>query len=233
MKRDVGYALFAALMLSALAAIWALVMAPDLADPDTQVRQRGPSGSVPVLPRAPDNSDAIKQAEAVLDARDLFEAAAPADMATLQRLTTARIAPPVELVPVEPAPARRITRQTVVPPVNPPRPAPSAVPALPFSPPPAQPWTQPSVAAPQPIAPSPSVQQVVTMRDSRFPLTLRGVFPDPRTGGRAHVALPSGQIVSTGPGGVIEGFLVMRINAASIIVQGRGGPPLRLEMPGY
>jgi len=77
------------------------------------------------------------------------------------------------------------------------------------------------------------VQQVVTVRDARFPLTLRGVFPDPRTGGRALVGLPTGQVVTTGPGGVIQGFQVMQINAASIIVQQRGGPPYRLEMPGY
>ncbi len=242
MKRDVGYAVFAALTLSALAALWALAKAPELADPDTQDRVRGPSGSVPVLPRPAPNTEAIEQAQAVLNTRDLFRAAAPADMATLRRLSTAQIAPPVELVPVEPAPRRDTARFTATPQVYaPPRPAQPAqnqnrnsVAALPFSPPPQpQPQTARPVPRPQPIAPSPSARQAVTMRDPRFPLTLRGVFPDPRTGGRAHVALPNGRIVSTGPGGVIEGFQVVQINPASIIVQGRGGPPYRLEMPGY
>jgi len=227
MKRDVGYALFAALTLSALSALWALVKAPELADPDQAERTRGASGSVPVRPRLPDTGEAIEQAVAMLEARDLFSAAAPADMATLRRLTNARIAAPVELVPVE-APRRPASGYVAPPP--PARRTQPAPPALPLSPPP---QAQRPAQQPRPIAPSPSSQQVITMRDPRFPLTLRGVFPDSRTGGRAHVALPDGRVVSTGPGGMIEGFQVVQINPASIIVQGRGGPPYRLEMPGY
>ncbi len=247
MKRDVGYALVAALSLTALAALWALVKAPELADPDMPDRARGPSGSVPLLPRAVDNSEAIGQAVAVLETRDLFRAAAPADMALLNRLSKARIAPPVELVPVEAAPQRRaalappqpvyrpvppriapVPRETAPPPL-PPAPLAQPVPALP---PPAQ--TRPDAWQNPTLPPSSTAQQAVTIRGGGgFPLTLRGVFPDLRTGGRAHVALPNGQVVSTGPGGVIEGYRVVQINAASIIVQGRGGPRLRLEMPGY
>jgi len=237
MKRDVGYALFAALSLLALAALWALVTAPDLADPEMPERARGPSGSVPLLPRAVDNSKAIGQATAVLETRDLFRAAAPADMATLNRLSAARIAPPVELVPVEATPRRPASAPPPRPVYRPapPRVAPvtqNAAPAARPSPPvsaaaPADAWQNPV------LPPSSTSQQVMTVRDGRFPLTLRGVFPDARTGGRAHVALPNGRVVSTGQGGVIEGFQVVQINAASIIVQGRGGPRLRLEMPGY
>lgn len=230
MNRDVGYALLAALTLTALAALWAFVNAHDLANPDTSQRARGPSGSVPVQPRAPDNSEAVAQAIARLEARDLFEAAAPADMAALNRLASAQIAPPVELIPVEPERQRqRFAALPVQPQIARP-------PALPLSPPPPRPQAQapaPVPPPPRPITPSPSAQQIATMRDPRFPLTLRGVFPDPRTGGRAHVALRNGQVVVAGPGGVIEGFQVIRINAASIIVQARGGPPYRLEMPGY
>ena len=253
MKRDVGYAVVAALSLSALAALFALVMAPGLADPDASDRYRGPVGSVPVLPLAPDNGKAIEQAVAVLETRDLFRAAAPADMATLNRLSAARIAPPVELVPVEgeppgrryaaappPLPQQPFYRPPPPPAVAAPQPPPGTIletrplpppPPTPASPPPVAPspdaWSTPTLPSP------PTTQQIVTVRDGRFPLTLRGVFPDARTGGRAHVALPNGQIVSTGPGGVIQGFQVLRINPASIVVQGRGGPQLRLEMPGY
>jgi len=230
MKRDVGYAVVAALILSALAALWALIKAPELANPDTTARTRGLTGSVPVLPRPVDNAGAIMQAIAVLDTRDLFEAVAPADMATLRRLSTARIAPPVELIPVEPVPDRPAPRYTAAPP-PPPTVYRAPPPAAPARPAPAQ---RPLQTAPsRPAQPTQSAQQTVTMRDPGFPLTLRGVFPDPRTGGRAHVALPNGRIVSTGPGGVIEGYLVVNINPASIVVQARGGPPLRLEMPGY
>jgi len=223
MKHDVGYALVAALTLSALAALWALVQAPDLADPDTPALARGAGGSVPVLPQALDNTEAVEQAVAVLGARDLFRAAAPADMATLQRLSIARIDPPVELIPVEPERTRPAPR------FSPPPPPPAPVPTRPAPPP--RPEAPRVLARPGPA--SPSAQQAITMRDPRFPLTLRGVFPDQRTGGRAHIALPNGQVVVTGPGGVIEGFQVVAINPASIIVQGRGGPPYRLEMPGY
>lgn len=237
MKRDVGYAVIAALILSALAALWALVKAPELANPDTTSRTRGLTGSVPVLPRPVNNAEAIEQAVAVLNTRDLFEAVAPADMATLRRLSTARIAPPVELIPVEPAPNRPVPRYTAAPPPPPTvyrAPAPAPAPAAPVrrSPTLAEQQRQAAQQSP-PGPPTQSSQQTVTMRDPRFPLTLRGVFPDPRTGGRAHVALPNGRIVSTGPGGVIEGYLVVNINPASIVVQARGGPPLRLEMPGY
>jgi len=230
MKHDVGYAIVAALSLSALTALWALIQAPDLADPDTQVQARGAGGSVPVRPRPPENDEAIERAVAVLATRDLFRAAAPADMATLQRLSTARIDPPVELIPVEPERTRPAPRFTAAPP--PPAPVyrpPPPVETRPAAPP--RPEAPRVVERPGPA--SPSAQQAVTMRDPRFPLTLRGVFPDPRTGGRAHVSLPNGRVVVTGPGGVIEGFQVMAINAASIVVQGRGGPPYRLEMPGY
>lgn len=241
MKRDVGYAIVAALSLTALAALWALVKAPELADPEMPDRARGPSGSVPLLPRALDNSKAIEQATAVLETRDLFRAAAPADMATLNRLSAARIAPPVELVPVEATP-RRAAAAAPPPPVyrpTPPRiapvpqnvqPSPQARPLPPPVPSQAQPgaWQNPA------LPPSSTSQQIVTVRGGgSFPLTLRGVFPDARTGGRAHVALPNGRVVSAGPGGVIEGYQVVQINAASVIVQGRGGPRLRLEMPGY
>lgn len=232
MKHDVGYALVAALVLSALAALWALVQAPDLADPETRVQVRGIGGSVPVLPQPPENDEAIARAIAVLAARDLFRAAAPADMATLQRLSTAQIDPPVELIPVEPQRTRPAQRFSAAPTPTPPpayRPAPAPVQTPPAAPP--RPQAPREAARPGPA--SPSSQAVVTMRDPRFPLTLRGVFPDPRTGGRAHVALPDGRVVVTGPGGVIEGFQVVAINPASIIVQGRGGPPYRLEMPGY
>ncbi len=240
MKRDVGYALIAALSLSALAALWALVKAPELADPKGPDRALGPSGSLPLLPQALDNSKAIQQATAVLETRDLFRAAAPADMATLNRLSAARIAPPVELVPVEATPRRSAVAQSPSPaPVyrpTPPRTAPvisqTVLPAPRTLPPPVP---APSLAQtnPAPLPPSSTSQQVVIARGGGFPLTLRGVFPDARTGGRAHVALPNGRVVSTGPGGVIEGYQVVQINAASIIVQGRGGPRLRLEMPGY
>jgi|GEM_PF-2032420 len=234
MKRDVGYALIAALTLTTLAALWTLVQARDIADPDADRETRGLSGSVPVRPPSPDVVEAIQQATDVLAARDLFRAAAPADMATLNRLSKAMIAPPVELVPVEPEPESQRFTAAPAPRVQ------AAPPPLPLSPPPPRPPVQAQqpqqpqpVAPPRPAAPTPSVQQVVTVRDARFPLTLRGVFPDPRTGGRALVGLPTGQVVTTGPGGVIQGFQVMQINAASIIVQQRGGPPYRLEMPGY
>ncbi len=235
MKRDVGYALVAALSLTALAGLWALVKAPDLADPERPDRARGPSGSVPRLPRALDNSKAIDQATAVLETRDLFRAAAPADMATLNRLSAARIAPPVELVPVEDAPRRAVPAPVYRP--TPPRiaPVPQSVIPAPLPPPaPAPPQAQPDAWQNPTLPPASASQQIVTVRGGGgFPLTLRGVFPDARTGGRAHVGIPDGRVVSAGPGGVIEGYQVVQINAASIIVQGRGGPRLRLEMPGY
>ncbi len=244
MKRDLGYALLAALSLLALTALWALANAPTLANPKEADRARGNTGSLPVLPRRPDNSDALDQAVALLETRDLFSATAPADMASLRRLSKARIAPPVELTPVEDAP-RQVRRGFVEPQVTY-RPAPpitprqqSIAPPLPQSPPPPAPQVEKRPIAPPapayaPPTPQPQpTQQAQAIRDQRFPLTLRGVFPNPQTGGRAHVALPNGRIVSTGTGGVIEGFQVLQINAASIIVQGRGSPPLRLEMPGY
>lgn len=246
MNRDVGYALLAALSLSALTALWALVNAPSLASPKEAPLVRGNGGSVPVLPRRPDNSEALERAVAVLDTRDLFSATAPADMASLRRLSKAQIAPPVELTPVEDTPRIVQSRQqsAAVPAYRPApvyRPAPPVpqqafAPPLPQAPPPPptrQEPTQRLVPPPTRPAPPAPAQTAQVVRDQRFPLTLRGVFPNPRTGGRAHVALPNGQIVSTGPGGVIEGFYVLQINAASIIVQGRGGPALRLEMPGY
>ncbi len=234
MNRDVGYALIAALTLTALASLWVLFNAASLADPDDATRVRGSSGSVPVRPRPVDNAKAIEKAVAVLGTRDLFEAAAPADMAALDRLARARISPPVELVPVTPErdePAAGI--QTFLPP--PPPAAPVARPEdlrqaenLASTPSPA-----PQAAPPRPAAPAPSSQAAVTVSDPRFPLTLRGVFPDPSTGGRAHLALPDGRVVMARPGVMVEGFFVVRINPASIVVQGRGGPPIRLEMPGY
>jgi len=90
MKRDVGYALIAALTLTTLAALWTLVQARDIADPDADRETRGLSGSVPVRPPSPDVVEAIQQATDVLAARDLFRAAAPADMATLNRLSPVR-----------------------------------------------------------------------------------------------------------------------------------------------
>ena len=254
MKRDVGYAVFAALSLSIIASVWAFFNASSLADPGEQATRQASKGSLPIVPGPRDTREAQDHALAVLRARDLFSAPEPADMASLRRLAKAKIAPPVQLTPVEGVsrrpPQTQLAPQRVVtaPPVRQPQPAPqlqpqpqlqalAPVPAPQRARPAPAPQATPRYAAietPSTRQPQPQERmQVPVVIDPRFPLTLRGLFPDPRSGGRALIATSDGRVVSTGPGGVIAGFQVLRIDSSTITVQERGGRVFKLGMPGY
>lgn len=231
MSRDVGYAIFAALGLSMAASVWAFFNAPTLADPGEPKPARAQNGALPIVPVERDTTKAQDHALAVLRARDLFTAPKPADMASLRRLARATITPPVQLTPVESEPDRPVTRR-----VEPPRPTTQAV--LPARPdprplPPVQsvPPPQPqAIAGPQPVG---NNNAIPVMRDPRFPLTLRGIFPDPETGVRAMIGTADGRIASTSRGGVVSGYRVVDIGNASITIQERSGRVYRLVMPGY
>ncbi len=231
MNRDLGYAVIAMLSLTSLAAVWALLNPTVVADPSGRKTNKSAIAALPVIPQKPDASAARERALAVLSARDLFEASEPADIASLRRLTKASVAPPVQLNPVQAVPRALSGNARIPAPVLPAPQALSAapIPAQPLQPAPvyAQPIQQPAPQYVQPPRPQQQVQQ------QRFPLTLRGVFPNQQDGGRALVAIPDGRIVSTGLGGVIAGWQVLRIGNASVTLQARGGQMVELRMPGY
>ncbi len=235
MNRDVGYPVIAMLSLTSLAALWILLNPAVVADPSKREAGKAAVAALPVIPKKPDAEAARQRALAVLSARDLFNAPEPADMASVRRLTTASVAPPVQLNPVQAVPRQPFRNTGISAPAQQPRaaapqisaPAPVRQAVQPLAP--LSIYVEPARPAPAPQyvqAPQPQPQQ-------RFPLTLRGVFPNPQDGGRALLAIPDGRIVSTGLGGVIGGWQVLRIDPAAITLQARGGQIVELRMPGY
>ena len=200
MKRDAWYAAIAAAGLCSAAALYGLITAPSIADPDVTLSRSKLTASLPSPPKPSLNKETLANAQTILRESDPFVARAESSSGNTLSLVKPKLGAPVRFsVPDEPGSVATV--------------APAPPPTL-----------QPQATIPQ--APVP---QGTTPPPANGSLTLRGVFPSP-TGGRALVAMPDGQVVSVGVGGVVGGWRVLQIQQGAIRL-GRGQRAILLAMP--
>ena len=210
MRRDGWYAAMAAFVLVGAGAAFALVKAPEIADPREAGRGRMLRPAVPTPPGSPVDEAVLTAALDRLAARDPFAPTGDGGHEA-PMLARARLGDPVRFsdptatrTRTAEAPARTRPREAAA------RPAASA--------PPPQPSRPAVPAAPRQVA----ERQTGSM-------TLRGVYPTPQ-GGRALVAMPDGRVVSVGLNGSVGGWRVLDIRQDAIRL-GRGQRAILLALP--
>ena len=203
MKRDAWYAAIAAAGLCSAAALYGLITAPSIADPNITLARPKLTASLPSPPTPSLNEETLANAQTILRESDPFVARAEGGSSTALSLVKPKLGAPVQFsVPDEAGAVATVA------------PAPATPPTL-----------QPQAAIPQ----APVPQGTPTPPPTSGSLTLRGVFPSP-TGGRALVAMPDGQVVSVGVGGIVGGWRVLQIQQGAIRL-GRGQRAILLAMP--
>ena len=212
MKRDAWYAAIAAFALLGVAALYALIRAPSLADPEVSLSQARLTASRPLPPRSTGQDETLDTALTILDARNPFVPRPAGEEVDIRGLSLPKLGPPVRFSEPGTASSVEVASEPARPALQPRESVPAA-PRASSPPPPAQ-------AAPARQQPAPRAQGT---------LTLRGVYPSP-SGGRAHVALPDGRIVVVGVGGLVGGWQVRQIRQGAIRL-GRGQREIILAMP--
>lgn len=123
MKRDAWYAAIAAAGLSAAAALYGLVAAPELADPEVSLPRQKLTASLPSPPDPVDHGDVLGKALEILKERDPFVKRAEGESATARGLELPKLGPPVRFS----EPGENATVTSVAPsPVPEAQPAPAA-----------------------------------------------------------------------------------------------------------